>query len=218
MAGDATTISLHETFVVLGADSSALEAFRRQLTQSLDVDKWGATVSLGRPERLDQLREQWINDLATERVCRWLGQQPAVTRAKLKVDIPVRFDVEDSGLRSTQIGKTDVVVNMLSPAFQNLIAWDCVNHGKHMISVSYREKEVRHLDMDAKRRGVLLLCEMGLDDNEFKRRALKAAGWGYGKMTSYGAKPEAAARAFNRIAGALQTATDADSLLAALSA
>jgi hypothetical protein len=59
---------------------------------------------------------------------------------------------------------------------------------------------------------------MGVDGNEFKRRALKAAGWGYGKMTSYGAKPEAAARAFNRIAGALQTATDADSLLAALSA
>jgi len=56
----------------------------------------------------------------------------------------------------------------------------------------------------------------GIKGNEFKRQALKAAGWSYGKMTSYGAKPEAAARAFNRIASALQAATDADSLLAAL--
>ncbi|MBW2431145.1 MAG: hypothetical protein JRF56_19485 [Deltaproteobacteria bacterium] len=56
----------------------------------------------------------------------------------------------------------------------------------------------------------------GIKGNEFKRAALKAAGLGYGKMTSYGSKPEAAARAFNRVAGVLQTATDADSLLAAL--
>jgi hypothetical protein len=56
----------------------------------------------------------------------------------------------------------------------------------------------------------------GIRGNEFKRQALKAAGWSYGKMTSYGAKPGAAARAFNRVASALQVATDADSLLAAL--
>jgi saccharopine dehydrogenase-like NADP-dependent oxidoreductase len=75
----------------------------------------------------------------------------------------IRFDVEDATLRSAEIQKADVVVNMLAPAFQNLIAWDCVNQGRHMVSASYREKTVRHLDMDAKRRGVLLLCEMGLD-------------------------------------------------------
>jgi len=43
------------------------------------------------------------------------------------------------------------------------VAWDCVNHGRHMVSVSYRDQAVRDLDPDAKRRGVLLLCEMGLD-------------------------------------------------------
>jgi saccharopine dehydrogenase (NADP+, L-glutamate forming) len=32
-----------------------------------------------------------------------------------------------------------------------------------MISVSYRDQAVRDLDLDAKRKGVMLLCEMGLD-------------------------------------------------------
>jgi saccharopine dehydrogenase-like NADP-dependent oxidoreductase len=90
-------------------------------------------------------------DLARERI----GDHPRGSA--------VLFDVEDSDLRSSFIEKADVVVNMLPPTFQNLIAWDCVNHGRHMVSASYREKEVRHLDLDAKRRGVLLLCEMGLD-------------------------------------------------------
>ena len=56
----------------------------------------------------------------------------------------------------------------------------------------------------------------GVRGNDFKRDALKAAGWNYGKMTSYGSKPEAAARAFNRLGNALEIAEDKDALLAAL--
>ena len=56
----------------------------------------------------------------------------------------------------------------------------------------------------------------GVHGNNFKREALKAAGWGYGKMTSYGAKPEAAARAFNRLRDVLRQADDKDAVLAAL--
>jgi len=75
----------------------------------------------------------------------------------------VRFDVNDAGTRSTRIGHADVVINMLPAAYQDLVAWDCVGHGRHMISVSYRDQAARDLDLDAKRKGVLLLCEMGLD-------------------------------------------------------
>jgi saccharopine dehydrogenase-like NADP-dependent oxidoreductase len=75
----------------------------------------------------------------------------------------LHFDVNDANLRSTQIENADVVVNMLPPAYQDLIAWDCVNHGRHMLSVSYRDQAVRDLGPDALRKGVLLLCELGLD-------------------------------------------------------
>jgi len=75
----------------------------------------------------------------------------------------IRFDVNDARLRAAEIEKADLVINMLPATYQDLVAWDCVNHGRHMISVSYRDQAVRDLDTDAKRKGVLLLCEMGLD-------------------------------------------------------
>ena len=90
-------------------------------------------------------------ELAQERV----GDHPNGTA--------IQFDVNDATLRSTQIGNADVVVNMLPPAYQGLVAWDCVNHGRHMLSVSYQDQAVRDLEPDAQRKGVLLLCELGLD-------------------------------------------------------
>jgi saccharopine dehydrogenase-like NADP-dependent oxidoreductase len=90
-------------------------------------------------------------DLARERV----GAHPSGNA--------IYFDVNDSNLRSMQIEHADVVVNMLPPAYQDLVAWDCVNHGRHMLSVSYRDQAVRDLEPDALRKGVLLLCELGLD-------------------------------------------------------
>jgi len=70
----------------------------------------------------------------------------------------VRFDVNDAGMRSTRIAHADIVINMLPAAYQDLVAWDCVNHGRQMVSVSYRDQAVRDLDLDAKRKGVMLLC------------------------------------------------------------
>lgn len=75
----------------------------------------------------------------------------------------IRFDVNEERVRSAEIERADLVINMLAPAFQDLVAWDCVAHGRHMLSVSYRDQAVRALDRDARRKGVLLLCELGLD-------------------------------------------------------
>lgn len=75
----------------------------------------------------------------------------------------IRFDVNDASMRDARISQADVVINMLAPAFQHLVAWDCLSHGTHMLSVSYRDEAVRALDPDAQRRGVLILSELGLD-------------------------------------------------------
>jgi saccharopine dehydrogenase-like NADP-dependent oxidoreductase len=75
----------------------------------------------------------------------------------------IRFDVNDEQVRSKQIKRADVVINMLAARFQDLVAWDCVTHGKHMLSVSYRNRTVRDLGPDAQRKGILLLTELGLD-------------------------------------------------------
>jgi len=75
----------------------------------------------------------------------------------------IRFDVNDAAMRDARISQADVVINMLAPAFQHLVAWDCLSHGTHMLSVSYRDEAVRALDADAQRRGILILSELGLD-------------------------------------------------------
>lgn len=74
-----------------------------------------------------------------------------------------RFDVTDGEMRKAAITNSDVVLNMLSPRFLDLIAGECVSFGKSMFSVSYRTRGLREMDADAKRKGLLLLSELGLD-------------------------------------------------------
>ncbi len=75
----------------------------------------------------------------------------------------IPFDVSDPTLREEQVASHDVVVNMMPPAFQFLVADDCVRHGRSMVSASYEDMRMRELDDDAHRRGVLILSECGLD-------------------------------------------------------
>ncbi len=124
--------------LVLGAGKSAPYLIAKLLEWSVDCD-WFVTVG-----DLD------VN-MALERVG---GHDRGAA---------VRFDVNDSQLRDRLSKNSDLVINMLAPRFLDLIAWDCVQHGKHMLSVSYRSEAVRELEGDAQREGVLLLCELGLD-------------------------------------------------------
>jgi len=75
----------------------------------------------------------------------------------------IRFNVNDAEMRNAQIARVDVVINFLPPTFQYLIALSCIANGKHMITASYPDERMRDLDMDAHRKGILLLNEMGLD-------------------------------------------------------
>ncbi len=77
--------------------------------------------------------------------------------------IAVEFDVTDEALRHRYIQDADIVINLLSPAFQFMIAQDCVNFGKHVITASYANLRISDLHKDALRKGVLILNEMGLD-------------------------------------------------------
>ncbi|VAX20908.1 Saccharopine dehydrogenase [NADP, L-glutamate-forming], partial [hydrothermal vent metagenome] len=75
----------------------------------------------------------------------------------------VQFDVNDENLRNSLIQKADIVLNFLAPPFQYLIALDCLTNSKSVISASYENSRVGLLNNDAKRKGILILNEMGLD-------------------------------------------------------
>jgi saccharopine dehydrogenase-like NADP-dependent oxidoreductase len=124
--------------LVLGAGKSA-GYLVSQLLEHGEAENWFVTVGDIDPGRARQL----VGDHAS-------GEA-------------VRFDVSDAELRSAKIEHSDVVINMLPSAYQDVVAWDCVNHARHMISVSYRDQGMRDLDTDAQRKGILLLWEMGLD-------------------------------------------------------
>lgn len=124
--------------LVLGAGQSTPYLIHHLLTLS-DEHDWHVTVG-----DLDEA-------LARERI----GGHPRGSG--------VRFDVNDETHRATHVQQADVVINMLAPMFQSLVAWDCVSNGTHMLSVSYRDQSARDLNPDAERKGVLLLYEMGLD-------------------------------------------------------
>lgn len=89
----------------------------------------------------------------------------------------IKFDINDETLRHTHIQKADIVINMLAPTFQFLIALDCIHHGKHMISASYQDQKIPSLDLDANRKGVLILNEMGLDPGIDHMSAMALIDW-----------------------------------------
>lgn len=75
----------------------------------------------------------------------------------------ISFDVTAEDQRRDAISGVDVVINMLSPRFLDLIAGECLRYDKSMFSVSYRTRGLREMDSDARRKGLLLLTELGLD-------------------------------------------------------
>jgi saccharopine dehydrogenase-like NADP-dependent oxidoreductase len=64
---------------------------------------------------------------------------------------------------SDLIKSSDLVVSMLPPALHGQIARICLREGKHFINASYLTREISDLDQEARERGLMFCCEMGLD-------------------------------------------------------
>ncbi|MGB1003236.1 MAG: saccharopine dehydrogenase family protein [Salibacteraceae bacterium] len=73
------------------------------------------------------------------------------------------FNVFDDEARITLIKKSDIVISMLPARFHIVVAKDCVSLKTNMITASYITEEMKALDEDAKKMGVMLLNEMGVD-------------------------------------------------------
>ena len=122
---------------------------------------------LGSGQSASYLIAKLLEDAATEDLFVTVGDRDIEAAQACVRDNPrgaaVRLDINDAGLRSAEIERSAIVLNMLPSAFHQLVAWDCIAQGRDMLSVSYRDQTTRDLDLDAKRQGILLLSEMGLD-------------------------------------------------------
>ena len=77
--------------------------------------------------------------------------------------IAKRIDVSDEASLENLISQADLSISLLPYAYHPLVARLCVKHKKQMVNASYVKDEMRALDEEAKKAGVILLNEIGVD-------------------------------------------------------
>lgn len=73
------------------------------------------------------------------------------------------LDVDDAEALGRRVAEADAVVSLLPAQLHPVVARRCVEHGVPLVTTSYVSDPMRQLDGEARRRGVLLLNECGLD-------------------------------------------------------
>ena len=78
----------------------------------------------------------------------------------------------EEGLKD-EISKADLVISMVPYTFHPKVAKYCIDHKKNMVTTSYVSEVMKNLDGEAKKAGILILNEVGLDSFLKRKRALK---------------------------------------------
>ena len=96
-----------------------------------------------------------IGDISTENAHKLINNHQNATAIVL--------DVFDKKQREEQIQKADLVISMLPARFHLDVAKDCIAFNKHMVTASYISDEMKALDAEAKKKGLVFMNEIGLD-------------------------------------------------------
>lgn len=76
---------------------------------------------------------------------------------------PVALNIENAEERNKLIQQSDLVISMMPPHLHYLIADDCLQHSRHLLTASYLDEHIKKLSKQVEEKGLLFLCEMGLD-------------------------------------------------------
>ena len=85
----------------------------------------------------------------------------------------VSINVEDDGERMKLVKNADIVISMLPPALHFLVARDCLQMSRHLLTASYVDENIRSLEKQVLDKKLLFLCEMGLDPGIDHMSAMK---------------------------------------------
>ncbi len=85
----------------------------------------------------------------------------------------IDLDINDDEKRAALIEKAHVVISMMPPALHFMIAKDCVEYRKHLLTASYLDDKMKSLRDEINNRKLLFLCEMGLDPGIDHMSAMK---------------------------------------------
>jgi saccharopine dehydrogenase-like NADP-dependent oxidoreductase len=75
----------------------------------------------------------------------------------------VSLNAHDLVARRALISKATAVISLLPPAFHYSVALDCLGLGVHFFTASYIDPQLETLRVEVEQKGLLFLCEIGLD-------------------------------------------------------
>ena len=73
------------------------------------------------------------------------------------------FDVHNMKQRSEEIEGAQIVISLLPARMHHLVAESCVEIGRDMVTASYLSPAIKALDRKAKKKGIVLMNECGVD-------------------------------------------------------
>ncbi|MEO8852935.1 MAG: saccharopine dehydrogenase C-terminal domain-containing protein, partial [Ginsengibacter sp.] len=85
----------------------------------------------------------------------------------------VSFDVSNEEKRHEFISNADLVISMLPPSLHFLVAKDCVQFSKDLLTASYIDEKIKLLKKEIEEKGILFIGEMGLDPGIDHMSAMK---------------------------------------------
>ncbi|GAC1424277.1 MAG: saccharopine dehydrogenase C-terminal domain-containing protein [Flavisolibacter sp.] len=100
----------------------------------------------------------------------------------------ISFDIHQIDERQKHIANSNIVISLLPPALHFLIASDCLDLGKNLLTASYIDEQMRSLQPQIEKKGLLFLCEMGLDpgiDHMSAKKLIDTLQKNQSKITSF---------------------------------
>lgn len=76
---------------------------------------------------------------------------------------PIGFDIFNEVQTKEEIQNSDLVVSMLPAAMHPKVAKVCLELKKHMVTASYVSDEIKNMDEEVKKAGLIFLNEIGVD-------------------------------------------------------
>jgi saccharopine dehydrogenase-like NADP-dependent oxidoreductase len=75
----------------------------------------------------------------------------------------ISFNIENTSSSREIIKQADVVISLMPAFLHSAVAKICLEFGKHLLTASYVSDDMKAMDAEAKRNGLLFLNECGLD-------------------------------------------------------
>jgi saccharopine dehydrogenase (NADP+, L-glutamate forming) len=127
-----------KNIVLFGAGKSA-GCLIDYLSHVCQANHWVLTIADNNPEALKKK----------------LSGLPAVHAVRVNVEIPEE--------RDPLMEKADLVISLLPPSLHILVARSCMATSKSLLTASYVDESIGKLRAEITKKGLLFLCEMGLD-------------------------------------------------------